>query len=264
MLIKLKFYLLAALILANFSFARAQSPYELSSVNDAAIFGAAVVAGGSAFLINSNIPGLSEEEINNLNTDDIFAIDRFATNYYSPELSDLSDIFVYTLVASPALLAFSPEIRNDYMTVGTMYAQTIIFATALPYIAKGIVQRTRPFVYNPNAPMSAKQEPEARRSFFSGHTTVAFASAVFLSKVYSDYYPDSKYSPYVWGGSLLAATTVGALRIFSGKHFPTDVLVGAVVGSAIGWFIPELHKNKTDDNMSFGAGFMGLSFAYKF
>ena len=38
----------------------------------------------------------------------------------------------------------------------------------------------------------------------------------------------------------LAATT-GALRVAAHKHFPTDVLAGAALGSAIGWFVPQLY-----------------------
>jgi len=29
--------------------------------------------------------------------------------------------------------------------------------------------------------------------------------------------------------------------VFAGKHFPTDVLAGAVLGSGIGWLVPTIH-----------------------
>ena len=38
------------------------------------------------------------------------------------------------------------------------------------------------------------------------------------------------------------ATAVSALRVASGKHWPTDVVAGAAVGSAIGWVVPFLHR----------------------
>ena len=65
---------------------------------------------------------------------------------------------------------------------------------------------------------------------------------MFVSNVYGDYFPNSKWKPFVWAGSLLAATTVGYLRFESGAHFPSDVLAGTVVGSAIGYVIPLLHR----------------------
>jgi len=38
------------------------------------------------------------------------------------------------------------------------------------------------------------------------------------------------------------ASTVGYLRYEAGVHFPTDILIGAIVGSAIGYAIPYLHR----------------------
>jgi hypothetical protein len=38
------------------------------------------------------------------------------------------------------------------------------------------------------------------------------------------------------------------LRVQAGKHFPTDVLVGAAVGSAIGYFIPYFHRQKSNNH----------------
>jgi membrane-associated phospholipid phosphatase len=32
------------------------------------------------------------------------------------------------------------------------------------------------------------------------------------------------------------------LRVYSGDHFPTDVIIGAVAGSAIGLFFPAVHR----------------------
>jgi len=72
-----------------------------------------------------------------------------------------------------------------------------------------------------------------------------------------DYYPDSKWKPYVWTFSLLAASTVGYMRYESGSHFPSDILVGAVVGGAVGYVVPLLHKTD-DDKFSIvpeGSGF---------
>lgn len=82
------------------------------------------------------------------------------------------------------------------------------------------------------------------RSFFSGHTSLAFGSAVFASTLFDHYYPESSLRPWVWGSSLAIASGMGYLRYASGKHFPTDIIVGALVGSAIGYVIPKLHKQK--------------------
>jgi membrane-associated phospholipid phosphatase len=38
------------------------------------------------------------------------------------------------------------------------------------------------------------------------------------------------------------ASTIGYFRFESGKHFPTDIITGAVVGGGIGFIIPYLHR----------------------
>jgi membrane-associated phospholipid phosphatase len=43
-------------------------------------------------------------------------------------------------------------------------------------------------------------------------------------------------------GSLFLASVVGYLRYEAGEHFPTDIVAGAVAGSAIGYAIPWMHR----------------------
>jgi len=51
------------------------------------------------------------------------------------------------------------------------------------------------------------------------------------------------------------------------KHFPTDVIVGSVIGAAIGIIIPQLHKVKKKTNLSFipyTGDISGLKIQYTF
>jgi len=245
----------------------AQSPYKLDGKRESIIFVSAIGLGIIGLTVNDDIVPLIPDEINALNRDDVNKFDRGATYNWSPSAGNTSDILAAALILSPALLAFSEEVRNDFTPVLTMYFQTLILAEALPLTLKGITQRTRPFAYNEDAPIEEKQTPNARRSFFSGHTSVAFAMAVFLSTVYGDYHPNSKLKPFVWGVSLLTASTVAYLRYAAGKHFPTDIITGALVGSALGYFIPFIHRaNESDIDVFFGINGNGstLNFLYKF
>ena len=89
--------------------------------------------------------------------------------------------------------------------------------------------------------------------------------AVFLSTVYSDYYPDSDWKYAVWGASLLTASVIGYLRYESGSHFPTDILTGAIVGSAIGYLIPFIHRSENENlDISFGLGRNNTSLNLRF
>jgi membrane-associated phospholipid phosphatase len=245
----------------------AQSPYTLDVKRESIIFGSAIGFGIIGLTVNDDIVPFTLDEINALDRQDVNTFDRGATYNWSPAAANASDILATALILSPALLAFSDEVRNDFTPVLTMYFQTLILAEALPLTLKGITQRTRPFVYNEDAPLDEKESQNAKRSFFSGHTSVAFAMAVFLSTVYGDYHPNSHWKPFVWGASLLVASTVGYLRYAAGKHFPTDIITGALVGSALGYFIPFIHRtNESDLDVSFGINGNGstINFLYKF
>jgi membrane-associated phospholipid phosphatase len=69
----------------------------------------------------------------------------------------------------------------------------------------------------------------SRQSFPSGHTAVAFALAFGLSQLF----------PKGRAVFFILASMVGLQRIIAGRHFPTDVLVGAAVGLSFGvvWYL---------------------------
>jgi hypothetical protein len=64
-------------------------------------------------------------------------------------------------------------------------------------------------------------------SFPSGHAMGAFSVAA----VFAESYRDKKWVPWLSYG---LATLIGASRLTLGRHFPGDVIVGAVLGTSIG------------------------------
>ena len=72
---------------------------------------------------------------------------------------------------------------------------------------------------------------------------------MFLSITFGKYNPSSNLTPYIWASSLLIVSAVGCLRYAAGQHFPTDVIVGAVVGSAIGYLIPLIHESSEEKGL---------------
>ena len=224
----------------------AQSPYEVSWQKDRVLLVVGIPLVAIGFALDMSIAPLTLEEVNNLDRENIPKIDRFVSYNYSENAGDLSDILLYTCIASPFLLLSSSAVRNDFGTVYGMYTEALLFGIGLPSYGKAGAQRIRPYAYNPDTPMDKKLTAEAKKSFFSGHTSAAFTSTIFLSSVYSTYYPNSKWKPYIWTGSILLASTVGYLRIAAGAHFLTDVLVGALVGATIGYIIPKIHESDSN------------------
>ncbi|MGH7494993.1 MAG: phosphatase PAP2 family protein [bacterium] len=232
----------ACLILTVAQQALTQSPYEISWKKDGLAAGGGVLLLAVGLGLSAKVAPLTEEEIDALSREDVNAFDRPATYNYSEAANRASEIGVWTCMALPLSFLVSERMRADAGTIALMYAESLLLANGVAQIVKGTLQRTRPFAYNPEAPLASKTDPEARKSFYSSHTSNAFASAVFFATVYGDYFPASKWRPHVWGGSLVAAATVGYLRFEAGMHFPTDVLVGGAVGAIIGRMLPRWHR----------------------
>jgi len=244
-----------------------QSPYKINWTKESIIFGTGLGLSALSLPLNDDINPLTIDEINDLNRNNVNGFDRRATFNYSTTEGKYSDILLAASMITPAFFAFSDKVTNDFVPVLTMYFETLMLSAAVPYVTKGVTQRVRPFAYNENALIEDKLTKNAKRSFFSGHTTISFAMAVFVSTVYSDYYPNSDWKPVVWAGSLALATTVGVLRYSSGSHFPTDIITGAVVGSAIGYLIPLIHRTENDYlDISLGINSNGsvVNFHYEF
>jgi hypothetical protein len=184
-------------------------PYELKTERELFILGGTVGIGTPALILQNNISVLSPSEINQLNPSQVNAFDRSATSNYSPAASNASDYLLAGMVIAPSVLLFSQDVQSQYLIVGTMYLETTLLAAVVPALTKVTTQRIRPFVYNPNAPLNEKMTKDAKESFFSGHASVSFSSAVFLSSVYSNYFPESQWKVFVWSGSLAVASTIG-------------------------------------------------------
>lgn len=123
-------------------------------------------------------------------------------------------------------------------------AETVAAASVLNQITKYIVGRERPFVYAlPEAKKATTDKPSDNNvSFYSGHTTFTFALAVSGGTV--AWLRGYKNAAWVWSGGLLVAAAAGYLRIAADKHYMSDVLVGALTGSLVGFSIPYFfHRN---------------------
>jgi len=237
---KIVFLILFAAMLAGR--AGAESPYRRGWSRDGWIAGVSAIAAAGAMSIGGTVAPLTARDIVGLSPGCINPFDRGATRHYSEAVDGASDVLLGAVVAAPLALMLDTRVRDDWETCTLMYAETMAMAVILPEFGKGTFDRLRPFVYNPDAPLDEKTTSDAKKSFFSRHTSVAFASAVFVSTVYGDYHPGSAAGRYIWAGSLLAAAAVGVMRYESGEHFPTDIVVGAVAGCAVGYFIPRIHR----------------------
>lgn len=103
---------------------------------------------------------------------------------------------------------------------------------------KALVHRSRPVLYTSGA-AAAASDRDSRMSFPSGHATVGFAiAAAYLEMARRDHAPHATRNALLLFGT---ATAVSALRVAAGRHFPTDVLAGALLGTGVGFVVARLH-----------------------
>jgi membrane-associated phospholipid phosphatase len=92
-----------------------------------------------------------------------------------------------------------------------------------------------------------------RTSFYSGHTTLAFALASASGMVAS--LRGLRAAPAIWSVGLLAATLVGYARVAGDFHYLSDVLAGAGLGCLFGAGIPWLmHRPLAGTRVRVSAG----------
>ncbi len=119
-----------------------------------------------------------------------------------------------------------------------LYVETIMVVGAVTEGTKWVVRRPRPYTYTKRLGV-----PDDDLSFFSGHTSNTAAAAFTLARTLDLAHDLGTWGRVgVYGGATVLTAVVGVLRVVSGKHFPSDVIVGACVGGAIGFLIPELHR----------------------
>lgn len=167
--------------------------------------------------------------------------DRAFMQPYSHNLDKLGDVAQILSLATPLICLTAGT--TEHFTVSIMFGETLLWAQGTKELLKFFVSRNRPYMYFDNYPSESIESGDYRESFPSGHSTLAWASAVFTSYVFTSYFPQSHWKLPVIIGSLSIATATSVLRVASGNHFPTDVLSGALIGGLTGFLIPFLHKN---------------------
>ncbi len=123
----------------------------------------------------------------------------------------------------------------------TIIAEASLAAITFNQIVKFAAGRSRPYAVGADVAM-LKDVADSNLSFFSGHTTFAFALATSAGTVAS--LRDYRYAWAVWAGAMPLALVSGILRIAADKHWASDVLVGMGAGALFGVGIPLLFHGR--------------------
>ena len=176
------------------------------------------------------------------------SFDRPVTMKYSEKAKSSSDLLFYGSMPAPLLLLLDKKIRKDAPKIGLLYLEAMAITGTVYTSTAMIVNRFRPYAYNPNVPMGTRTSGGSRNSFPSGHPAVVATSTFFMAKVYSDYHPEMKNKWILYGVAGGASLATGILRIQAGQHFITDVMTGIPLGVLSGILVPHFHKRKQFQN----------------
>ncbi|MEY3968593.1 MAG: hypothetical protein RL137_1498 [Bacteroidota bacterium] len=136
-------------------------------------------------------------------------------------------------LGAPLVITSIGFIRKDQLLKNKGYyiGATLLTSAVLTTTLKFTINRDRPFVTYPDI---QKLTGAGSPSFPSGHTSEAFATATSMSLAFPKW--------YVVAPSFLWASAAGYSRMHLGVHYPSDVLVGALIGSGTAWLCHQLNK----------------------
>lgn len=208
--------------------------YRLSPEVDLPVTGAILGLTLTSFFVSASSSGCGS-----CDPLSISGFDRIATERDSTFSRSASDISMYLTMATPLILE-AVTIDNPADRPGVLLADSVVIGEtfaltmAMTRLLKGSIARPRPGMYR-----NGEAETD---SFPSMHSSMSFASAAAGCSLYVH-----RENPSFGEGALacspgfLMATATAAMRVDAGRHFPTDVLAGALLGTAIGLLIPWLH-----------------------
>ena len=179
----------------------------------------------------------------NIDIDILQKIDVNRNTEFDPAFKTITNTAIPISIATPVMMYTIGLIQKDSLIKhkALFIGETFLASAFITIASKSIFKRDRPYVTHPSIqPLSL----EGSYSMPSAHTSSAFATATSLSMAYPKWYV--VVPSFVW------ASSVGYSRMHLGVHYPSDVLVGALVGSgsavlmykANQWLNKKRKKNK--------------------
>lgn len=150
-----------------------------------------------------------------------------------PTFKAITNSAIPISIATPVVLYSIGMIQKDSLIKkkAVFVGETFLVSAFITLASKQIIKRERP--YN----RYLELDPvvfENSYSMPSGHTSSAFAIATSLILAYPKWYVIAP--SFVWAGS------VGYSRMHLGVHYPSDVLIGAFVGSGSAYLTHKVNQ----------------------
>ena len=195
----------------------------------------------------------------------LFPLDRKLANNLQDKHNQSNRFFHheatnFRLIAQPGAFAIGGALylggrlaHNERMAdLGLHGSEAILVGLLATGAIKGTAGRARPYVdvNNPHdfGLFRGFRNGSDDSSFPSGHTLTGFAAASAVTAETHRWWPHSTWyiAPVMYGG----ATLIGLSRMYNNKHWASDVMMGAAIGTFAGRKVVQYHhshpKNRID------------------
>ncbi|HKQ68123.1 MAG TPA: phosphatase PAP2 family protein [Polyangiaceae bacterium] len=168
---------------------------------------------------------------------------------HSSQAARLSDTTFALALVVPVAGELGRGVGPAFGNAGVVYAETLSANLFLNTLVKFTVRRPRPYA-SANAengvpfPEPTEDGAESQISFYSGHSSTTFAAAMSGSYLFAEHTPDRTSRCTMWASELALAAATANLRVRAGKHYYSDVIAGALVGTGLGIGLPYLHGGR--------------------
>jgi membrane-associated phospholipid phosphatase len=180
--------------------------------------------------------------------------DRAVAGNYSATWRLASDLTVAGGMAAGLVVLFAEEGFFAGLNDLVVIAESVLWTSALCIIGNMAARRPRPYLYSEKAPLEERNSGHGSLSFLSGHAGTAAALTTSLFSTLRRRDPDGGLQWWVLGVGIAVTAAVAVGRTQAGDHFPTDVLLGAMVGTGIGLLVPYLHDSPVNVAPAVGRG----------
>ncbi|MEP6992169.1 MAG: phosphatase PAP2 family protein [bacterium] len=140
-------------------------------------------------------------------------------------------------IIGTSMYATGRIVKNDHLaSLGLHGTESLLVGELVGGVLKGVIGRQRPYVNPQNSHsfgfLRGFGGGDQYRSFPSGHSLAAFAAAAAVSSETSGWWPNTRwiFGPVLFTG----ATFTGVSRMYDNKHWASDVIVGAGLGTFAG------------------------------
>lgn len=186
-----------------------------------------------------------------------FPGDRSVRENYSTEAASASNVTLPLVVTVPVAAQFGLGIGKHSLNAALVYSEALAVNLALNSVTKVLFSRPRPSTYRLRE-AGAVPDDDWFVSFYSGHSSMAFAAAVSGAYLFAEGTRDPEARYLLWASEIGLAAASAGLRVRAGKHYYSDVIVGALVGAGVGIGVPLLHgaryEPKVGEYVASGAG----------